>query len=84
MSPDQIRRKMKFATSSRDGKVKIWNAHTLNHEQTIQVTKEDVGKKDPSKKIWVTCIQYMSFSKRLVAASANRMISFYDLGSTNY
>jgi len=26
----------------------------------------------------------MTFTKRLVAASANRMISFYDLESTNY
>jgi hypothetical protein len=26
----------------------------------------------------------MTHSKRLVAASANRMISFYDLNSTNY
>jgi WD40 repeat protein len=35
LSNDQIRRKMKYATSSRDGKVKIWNAHTMMHEMTI-------------------------------------------------
>lgn len=35
--------------------------------------------KDKTKMIWVTCICYMTLSKRLVAASANRMISFYDL-----
>lgn len=70
---------MKYATSGRDGTVKIWNAHSLEHEKKIQVTKEDVNKKDPNKKIWVTCIHYMTFSKKLVAASANRMISFYDL-----
>ena len=84
LSNEQIRRKMKYATSSRDGKVKIWNAHTMQHEMTITVTKEETGKKDPSKKVWVTCITYMTLSKRLVAASANRMISFYDLNSTNY
>jgi len=85
ISTEQFKRKMKYATSSRDGKVKIWNAHTMVNEQTIQVTKEEKdGKKDPSKKIWVTSITYMTHSKRLVAASANRMISFYDLGSTNY
>lgn len=36
------------------------------------------------KDIWVTCIHYMTLSKRLIAASANRMISFYDLSSTQY
>lgn len=33
--------------------------------------------------IWVTCITYMTLSKRLVAASANRMISFYDISNKN-
>lgn len=75
---------MKFATAGRDGKVKIWNGYTMAHEMTIKVTKENTEKKDPNKKIWVTCIHYMTLSKRLVAASANRMISFYDLFSTNY
>ena len=84
LSLEQQKRKMKFATSGRDGSVKIWNAHTMINEQCIQVTKEDASKKDPSKKIWVTCIHYMTLSKRLVAASANRMISFYDLQNTNY
>jgi len=56
----------------------------MKNEQIITVTRDDASKKDPSKKIWVTCIHYMTFSKRLVAASANRMISFYDLQSTNY
>lgn len=65
---------MRYCTSSRDGTVKIWNAHTQNLDMTIRVTKD----------VWVTCTQYMTASKKLVAASANRMISFYDLTSTNY
>ena len=76
MNPEQFKRKMKYVTSSRDGSVKIWNAFNLHLEKTIVVTKG----------IWVTCTQYMTLSKKLVAASANRMISFYDLEtqSTNY
>jgi len=86
LTVEQYKRKMKFVTSGRDGKVKIWlwHGHTLVHDKTIDVVKEDVTKKDPSKKVWVTCIQYMTRSKKLVAASANRMISFYDLQQTNY
>lgn len=77
MKPEQYRRKMRYATAGRDGKVKIWNGLTLQNELTIRVTKQT--SKDKTKMIWVTCIAYMTFSKRLVAASANRMISFYDL-----
>lgn len=77
MKPDQVKRKMKYATAGRDGKVKIWNGLTLHNELTIQVTKQT--SKDKTKTIWVTCICYMKLSRRLVAASANRMISFYDL-----
>ena len=74
LKAEQFKRKMRFVTSSRDGTVKIWNSFTLNWEKTITVTDG----------IWVTCTQYMTFSKRLIAASANRMISFYDFESTNY
>ena len=42
---EQIKRKMKYCTSSRDGTVKIWNAHTLHKEMTIKVTDG----------VWVTC-----------------------------
>jgi len=73
--PEPYRRKMKYVTASRDGKVKIWNAFTMKLE-----LKEIVVVKD----IWVTCIHYMTLSKRLVAGSANRMISFYDLSSTQF
>jgi WD40 repeat protein len=74
LNPEQFKRKMRFVTSSRDGTVKIWNAFNLNLEKTIEVTDG----------VWVTCTQYMTLSKRLIAASANRMISFYDLETTNY
>ena len=80
LTPEQYKHKLKYATSSRDGWVKIWmNGRCVTK---IQVTKDSTGKSDPSKKIWVTCITYMTLSKRLVAASANRMISFYDLEKT--
>lgn len=32
---DQIRRKMKYVTAGRDGKVKIWNGLTMENELTI-------------------------------------------------
>ena len=73
-SPELLKRRIRYATSSRDGTVKIWNAHTLNLDITIKVTSG----------AWVTCMTYMTGSKRLVAGSANRMISFYSLESTNH
>jgi WD40 repeat protein len=72
--PEPYRRKMKYVTASRDGKVKIWNAFTMNLETNGEITVV--------KDIWVTCIHYMTMSERLIAGSANRMISFYDLKST--
>jgi len=63
-----------MASAGFDGTVKIWNAFNLNLEKTIEVTDG----------VWVTCTQYMTLSKRLIAASANRMISFYDLETANY
>ena len=74
LTPEQFKRKMMYVTSSRDGYVKIWLAHNLQLHKSIKVTDN----------IWVTCTQYMTFTKRLVACSANRMISFYDLDRTNY
>jgi len=64
---------MKYCTSSRDGTVKIWSAVDLKHLKEIKVTNG----------YWVTCITYMTKSEYLVAASANRMISFYDMKATN-
>jgi len=69
MNPELLKRKIRYATSSRDGTVKIWNAHTMQLDTTIQVTT----------KAWVTCMTYMSGSKKLACGSANRMISFYKM-----
>ncbi len=67
--PTETQKKnIRFVTSSRDGTVKVWLGLQLKWEKTIQVSNS-----------WVTCVTYMAQSKRLVAASANRMISFYDL-----
>ena len=74
LSLDAYKKKMRYCTSSRDGTVKIWNAVDLKHIKEIKVTDG----------IWVTCITYMTKSNTLVAASANRMISFYDLATTNF
>jgi hypothetical protein len=35
LSPEQYKRKLKYATSSRDGTVKIWSTHNLRWEMTI-------------------------------------------------
>jgi len=73
ISHEQFKRKMKYVTASKDGTVKIWNSYSSKLELTIKVTEG----------VWVTCVEYMALSKRLVAGSANRMISFYDLASTS-
>ena len=73
LSIEAYKKGMKYCTSSRDGTVKIWAAIDLKHQKEIKVTDG----------YWVTCITNMTKSKYLVAASANRMISFYDLGATN-
>ena len=72
--PEPYRRKMKYVTGSRDGKIKIWNAFTMKLELNGEITVV--------KDIWVTCISYMTLSLQLIAGSANRMISFYDLKNT--
>lgn len=69
MQIESYKRKIRYATSSRDGTVKIWNAHTLNQELKVQVTNDS----------WVTCLVYMEGSKKLACGSANRMITFYKL-----
>lgn len=68
-----LKRKIRYATSSRDGYVKIWNALTLAHELSVKVTNGS----------WVTCMAYMEGSKKLACGSANRMISFYRLDSSH-
>ena len=69
----EYRKHTLYLTSSRDGTVKTWNALSQKVDKTIKVSDS-----------WVTAIHFMTFSRRLVAATANRMISFYDLNSTNY
>lgn len=55
-------------TGSADGKVKIWPYGSTECEQTIDVSS-----------YMVLAITFMSHSRRLVAASADRKISFYEL-----
>lgn len=57
----EARKKVQFVTGSRDGTVKVWNGLTLTKDMQINVGKS-----------WVTAIAYMTFSRRLVAACANR------------
>ena len=77
---------VKFVTSSRDGTIKIWSGLGLKHEKTIYVSRDNnirkkVSKKKKEEKCWVTAIAYMTLSKRLVAACANRTLSFYDFNT---
>jgi len=60
---------IKFVTGSADGKVKIWPYGKNECEQTIEV----------SSKYMVLAMSFMTKSKRLVAASADRQISFYEI-----
>jgi len=53
--PEPYRRKMKYVTGSRDGKIKIWNAFTMK----LELNGEIVVVRD----IWVTCISYMTLSQ---------------------
>ena len=59
---------MKFVTAAKDGKVKIWQGLNLRCEQTFDVSN-----------YYVMCIAFMTRSKKLACASADRMITFYDL-----
>jgi WD40 repeat protein len=68
-----FKKHLKYVTAGRDGKVKVWGCRNLvKAEITIKVSDS-----------WVMAIEYMTLSRRLVAATANRMISFYDLSATN-
>lgn len=72
---------MKFITSSRDGTIKVWNAMSLQVEQTIKVGKQK-KQMGGEVKFWVNAIIYMKKSKKIAAACADRTIKFYDLNST--
>lgn len=77
----ELRKTLQYITSSRDGTVKIWNAKTMKCDHIIKI---GVGDSNGKNKFWINCIQYMTKSKRLVAACADRTLKFYDLGSTNF
>ena len=72
---------MKFATASRDGTIKIWNALSLSVELTIKVGQPKKGQ-GVGGKFWINSIAYMKKSKKLAAACADRTIKFYDLDGT--
>jgi len=69
----EYKKHMKFVTGAQDGKVKIWGGINLKHEHTIPVSS-----------YYVMAICFMTHSKRLVAASADRMISFYDINNIGH
>jgi WD40 repeat protein len=66
-SPEYIKQ-IKYVTASSDGMVKIWKEGGRFLEQELKVS---------SYYVMATC--FMSYSKRLVAATADRMISFYKI-----
>lgn len=68
----ETKKSVKYITSSRDGTIKIWYGNTQKCDLTIKVGK-----------YWVNCIQYMTKSRRLVAACTDRTLKFYDLVLTN-
>ena len=72
LSSAEYRKQVKFATGSADGIVKVWAGMALYNEMTIKVADYSV-----------TSIAWMSFSKKLVVATTNRMISFYEIGPNN-
>lgn len=66
----EYRNHIKFITGSADGKVKVWPYGKTECEQTIEVSP-----------YMVLAITFMTHSKRLVAASADRKISFYEVNN---
>jgi hypothetical protein len=62
------RKNMKFVTGDIDGVVKIWNGVQLRFDMEIKVSDHAV-----------TAMTYMTLSKRLVVATLDRMISFYEI-----
>ena len=59
---------MKFVTGDQAGVIKIWNGMDLAFDMEIQVSN-----------YMVMAMTFMTLSKKLVVATADRMISFYDL-----
>jgi len=69
-APKEYIKQIKYVTGSTDGHMKIWKdggeGKPKKVDQDIEVSKW-----------YVMAIAFMTLSKRLVAASANRMITFY-------
>lgn len=74
MSAAEYRKNVKFASGAADGTVKIWAGMNLTWEMTIKVATDNIP---------VTAITFMTLSKKLVIATMNRMISFYEINSSN-
>ena len=72
ITSSEYRKQVKFATGSADGQVKIWAGMALHNEMTIKVSDYSV-----------TSIAWMTYSKKLVVATTNRMISFYEINPNN-
>lgn len=68
----EYKKKVKFVTGSADGMVKVWSGLKLNLEIWLKVSKYAV-----------TALAWMTGSKKLVVATADRMISFYQLNQMN-
>ena len=67
-SVHEYKKKVKFVTGSSDGIVKVWTSMKLNYEFELHVSKYAV-----------TALAWMKGSKKLVVATADRMISFFEL-----
>jgi hypothetical protein len=75
----EYRKKVKFVTGSSDGVVKVWSGVVRMHNQQDTTGKLEMDLK--VSKYAVTALAWMTGSKKLVVATADRMISFYPLNS---
>lgn len=64
------RKYIKFVTGDIDGTIKMWNGIQLNFDMEIKVSDHAV-----------TAMTFMTLSKRLVVATLDRMISFYEINA---
>lgn len=71
-SPEYIK-KIKYVTGGTDGMIKVWKEGGKVQDQCIRVSQ-----------YYVMAIEFMTYSKRLVAASADRMITFYKISSQKF
>jgi WD40 repeat protein len=77
MTPSDIAKELffkrkycKFVTGDTDGVIKVWNGVKLNFDMEIRVSDHAV-----------TAMTFMTLSKRLVVATLDRMISFYEINA---